>query len=75
MVSVEPDTNPMLNVICSAVETRPHGALQKVQQRLLGRRQLHAQPHQGRVHLHHLQHDVGAAAGLWDQSGRPQEDV
>lgn len=42
---------------------------------MLSERQLHPQPHQGRVHLHHLQHDVGAAPGLRDQDGGPQEDL
>lgn len=61
--------------MCPAVETRPHGAVQKAQQRLLGGRQLHPQPHQGRVHLHHLQYDVSAAPGLRDKDGGPQEDL
>ncbi|XP_069568904.1 uncharacterized protein [Brachyistius frenatus] len=56
-------------------ETRPRGAVQEAQQRVLGGTQLHPQPHQGRVRLHHLQHHVGAAAGLGDQDGRPQEDL
>lgn len=74
MASVEAD--PSLTVFCPpAAETRPHGAVEEAQQRVLGGRQLHPQPHQGRVHLHHLQHDVGAAPGLRDQDGGPQEDV
>lgn len=69
-------TNSLLNVICpAAVETRPHGAVEKAKQRLLGGRQLHPQPHQGRLHLHHLQHNVGAAPGFRDQDGGPQEDL
>lgn len=62
-------------MICPAVETRPHGAVEKAKQRLLSGRQLHPQPHQGRVHLHHLQHDVGAAPGLRDQDPGPKEDL
>ena len=64
-----------LNAICPAAETRPHGAVEKAQQRLLGGHGLHAQPHQGRVHLHHLQHDVGAAQGLREQDDGPEEDL
>lgn len=70
------ETNSLFNVICpAAVETRPHGAVEKAQQRLLGGRQLHPQPHQGRFHLHHLQHDVGAAEGVRGENGGPQEDL
>lgn len=68
-------TNLLLNVVYPVAETRPHGAFEKAQQRLLGGRQLHPKPHQGRVHLHHLQHDVGAAQSLRDQDGGPQEDL
>lgn len=60
---------------CPVVETRPDGAVQEAEQRLLGGRQLHPQPHQGRVHLHHLQHDVGAVESLGEQNGGPQEDL
>lgn len=61
--------------MCPTVEKRPDGTLEKGQQCLLGWRQLHPQPHQGRVHLHHLQHNVGATARLRKQTGGPQEDV
>lgn len=68
-------TNILLNVLCPAIETRPDGSVQEAQQRVLGRCQLHPQPHQGHVHLHHLQHDVGTPAFCWDQDDGPQEDL
>lgn len=68
-------TDSRLCLFCSAVETRPRGAVQKAQQRLLSGHQLHRQPHQGHVHFHHLQHHVRAAQGHRDQDGGPQEDL
>lgn len=57
------------------IETGLHGAVEEAEQRLLRGAQLHHQLHQGRRHLHHLQHDVGAAARLREQDGGPQEDL
>ncbi|XP_061635257.1 gamma-aminobutyric acid receptor subunit alpha-5 isoform X2 [Phyllopteryx taeniolatus] len=54
----------------------PLGAVQETQQRLRRRRQLHGQPEQGRVRVHHFQQHLGAAqAGPRVQGRRPQEDV
>lgn len=69
------EANAMCIVFCPVVETRPDGAVQEAEQCLLGGRQLHPQPHQGRVHLHHLQHNIGAVESLGEQNGGPQEDL
>lgn len=63
-----------LNLFPSA-ETGPPGADEEADQRLLRGGQLHPQPHQRRLHLHHLQHHVCAAEGLRVQDHRPQEDL
>lgn len=59
----------------SSTEEGPAGSVQEIQQHLFGRRELHNQPDEGRVHRNHFKQHGRAAQTLRDQGPRPQKDL
>lgn len=59
----------------SSAEKRPFSSVDEAQQHLLRWCELHSQPYEGRIHLHHFKQHKYSAQTIWKQGPRPQKDL